>query len=186
MTSDNVLSADNQQERPKIQPWYIAGFVDGEGTFHVAIAQSKENRFGWRIIPEFHVNQNNPSKSVLADIKVLFKCGYIQRNHKKNNRDNTWVYVVRRRDDLLNKIIPFFSKYPLRTQKYRDFLLFREIVQKMSKNAHYAKSGIKRIINIAYQMNQGGKYRKVAKQYIIKSLESSETIRQIRHRGGKI
>ena len=37
--SENVLSADNQQERAKrsINPWYIVGFVEGEGTFHIAL-----------------------------------------------------------------------------------------------------------------------------------------------------
>jgi hypothetical protein len=178
MRRHNVLSADNQQERPKIQPWYVAGFVDGEGTFHVALTQSKENRFRWRIIPEFHVNQNNPSKTTLEDIKRLFDCGYIQQNHSKSKRDETWVYVVRKRDDLHKKIIPFFRRYPLRTQKKNDYELFKRVIEMMSQNQHYTKAGLKKIIDIAYRMNGEGKYRKISKQYIIESLESSETIRR--------
>jgi hypothetical protein len=182
MASNNVLSADNQQERPKIQLWYVVGFVDGEGTFHVAITQSKENRFGIRIIPEFHVNQNNPSKDTLEDIQTLFDCGYIQQNHSKSKRDQTWVYVVRKRDDLHKKIIPFFEKYPLRTQKKNDYELFKKVIEMMSQNQHYTLKGLKKIIDIAYQMNGEGKYRKVSKQHIIESLESSETIRRTRRK----
>ena len=48
----------------------------------------------------------------------------------------------------------------------------------MSENQHDTKKGLKKIIDIAFQMNGGGKYRKISKQYIIESLESSETIRQ--------
>ena len=180
MNSDNVLSADNQQERPKIQPWYVAGFVDGEGTFHIAINKSKENRFGLRFIPEFHINQNSPSKDVLEDIMSLFGCGYIKQNHKTSIRDKTWVYVVRNRNDLLNIIIPFFDAHPLRTQKQKDFLLFKRVASMMSGNEHHKKNGIKKIISLAYNMNQAGRYRKVSKQHIIELLESSETIRQTR------
>ena len=37
------MSADNQQERPKnLNPWYITRFVEGEGTFHVAIYRDKK------------------------------------------------------------------------------------------------------------------------------------------------
>ncbi len=47
MSSDNPSGADNQQERPSCIPWldaipadpgnWVAGFVDGEGSFNVPI-----------------------------------------------------------------------------------------------------------------------------------------------------
>ena len=49
------MSADNQQERLS---WYVAGYVDGEGSFHVAIQKSDNVRLGYQVIPEFHVSQN--------------------------------------------------------------------------------------------------------------------------------
>ena len=39
--SDNATGAANQQERLDA---YIAGFVDGEGSFHVAINRTKSTR----------------------------------------------------------------------------------------------------------------------------------------------
>ena len=58
--SKNVLSADNQQERVKtmINPWYIVGFVEGEGTFHIAFYKDPRMKRGIKVIPEFHVNQS--------------------------------------------------------------------------------------------------------------------------------
>jgi len=47
MSSDNLTGADNQQERPSSTSWldalsgdlgnWVAGFVDGEGSFNVPI-----------------------------------------------------------------------------------------------------------------------------------------------------
>jgi hypothetical protein len=47
MSSDNLTGADNQQERPSFAAWldalpvdlghWVAGFVDGEGSFNVPI-----------------------------------------------------------------------------------------------------------------------------------------------------
>ncbi len=175
MISYNTSSADNQQERSKIQSWYITGFVDGEGSFHIAIAKSNENRFGLRIIPEFHISQNVQSKNVLEEIREALQCGYIQANHGTSQKDHTLVYVVRKRCDLVDKVIPFFEQYTLRTEKHKDFMLFKQIVLLMEDKIHYQKTGLKKIIQLAYQMNGCGCHRKVSKQWYIKFLISSET-----------
>lgn len=179
MTSDNVLSADNQQERPKdLNPWYITGFVEGEGTFHVAIYKDSKMKFGIKIIPEFHVNQSYLRAETIELIKKYFNCGYIKKNHRNNIKDDTLVYVVRNRNDLITKIIPFFEKYPLISNKFHTFEIFREIVYMMDENQPSNYQGIKKIVKLAYQMNEKGKYRKVSMKDILNFLESSETIRQ--------
>jgi hypothetical protein len=48
-----VTAPDNQQERLDD---YLAGYVDGEGSFHVAIQRNPSTRFGWQLVPEFHVS----------------------------------------------------------------------------------------------------------------------------------
>ena len=62
MGSDNLTSADNQQERLDD---YLCGYVDGEGSFHVAIQRNPSTRFKWQLVPEFHVSQNPERASVL-------------------------------------------------------------------------------------------------------------------------
>lgn len=181
------MSADNQQERSKnLNPWYITGFVEGEGTFHVAIYQDSRMKSGLKFIPEFHINQSYLRQETLEEIKKYFVCGYIKHNHKKNIKDDTLVYVVRNRSDLQEKIIPFFEKYPLLSTKQKTFLLFRQIVLLISKGQHSTKSGAHKILHLAYKMNEGGKYRKVKKGFLIDFLKSSETIRRIPIKSGKI
>jgi len=60
MSSDNSTSADNQQERPSSAIWldalpadlgnWVAGFVDGEGSFNVPI---RRLRSGYGAYPDW-------------------------------------------------------------------------------------------------------------------------------------
>ena len=91
------MSGDNQQERSEMEGSYIAGFVDGEGSFHIAIQKRPDLKFGWQVIPEFHISQNYTSRSVLEEIREFFQCGYIKANDAAGKRDKTLVYVVTRK-----------------------------------------------------------------------------------------
>ena len=182
MPHDNVLSADNQQGR--LHEWYVSGFADGEGSFHIALYKDVRMKTGWKVIPEFHVSQRVSSRSVLDSLVQFFGCGYVKANHPTNPRDVTYVYVVRDREDLMTRIIPFFQKFPLQTEKANDFRLFAQVVELMKKGEHRQEVGINSIIHLAYQMNGAGKYRRKN----IMSVKPSETTREILRRdvGGKI
>ena len=92
-------------------------------------------------------------------------------------RDKTQVYVVRDRNDLLRKIIPFFERYPLQTEKQKDFETFRIIVQRMESDEHLTPEGFEEIVRLAFSMNAGGRYRKRKIEDILTSPTSSETVR---------
>lgn len=168
MSRDNVLSAGNQQGRlrNRLDPWYVSGFIDGEGSFHVAFYQDANMITGWKVIPEFHVSQRISSRRVLDALVRFFRCGYVKANHQKNPKDVTHVYVVRDRTDLLTKIIPFFRRYPLHTEKAKDFKLFSLVVELMAKKRHRDMRGLRRILDLAYAMNGSGRYRKRLKETI--------------------
>ena len=175
------MSADNQQERPKnfcLNPWYITGFVEGEGSFHVALYKDLAMKQKVKIIPEFHISQLNSRKEILEVIKDYFGCGYLKENHRSRFNDRTFVYVVRNRNNLTKKIIPFFKKYPFKSNKQLNFQLFEKIVGLMAKGVHKTHKGVRQIINYAYQMNYAGKYRRLDKNKFLIFLESSETICQ--------
>jgi len=173
------MGADNQQERPSgIAPYYITGFVDGEGCFSVTIQRSKNVRLGIQIIPEFHVSQHQNRTEVLQEIKRVFDCGYIKPNDPGNPKDMTSVYVVRNLDDLLNRVVPFFKRYPLISVKQRDFEKFAQVITMMSEGRHLEKDGLAKILKLAFTMNFSGKYRKLKLVDVLSWLESSETVRQ--------
>ena len=173
------MSADNQQERPEqMMGHYIAGFVDGEGSFHVAVQKTLNVKLGWQVIPEFHVSQNQSRTAVLEMIQSVLGCGYIKPNHRMRTNDLTNVYVVRNHHDMLNKVVPFFRRYPLVSSKNEDFKKFAEIVEMMHQGNHLNREGLKKIFTMAFSMNNNGHYRKWRLVDIINALDSSETICQ--------
>lgn len=115
-----MLSADNQQER--LDPWWIVGFVDGEGCFSVSTFKNSTCKSGYQTLYEFVVTQGEKSRSALEAIKEYFGCGgiYINRRYD-NHKYNLLRYCVRRQSDLEDKIIPFFNKYHLQTMKREQF-----------------------------------------------------------------
>ena len=60
--SDNMLGADNQQERLRTVGW-IVGFVDGEGCFSVTI-QKATTATGWQVFPEFVATRRKELASI--------------------------------------------------------------------------------------------------------------------------
>jgi hypothetical protein len=168
VSSDNVSSAVNQQER--LDP-YIAGFVDGEGSFHVAVQRHPTTRMGWQLVPEFNVSQDVTRAEVLHLIRERLGCGFIRENHR-GSHDTTLVFVVRRRADLLTKVIPFFERQPLISGKHREFVTLAAIVKAMAAGVHLEATGFTRLKDLALTMNGGGRYRRVHRP------ESSETIRR--------
>jgi LAGLIDADG endonuclease len=153
--SDNVTGADNQQER---LDGYIAGYVDGEGSFSVSVQRNRTCRVGFQLVPEFHVSQNGDRAQVLELIRDRFGCGYIKPNSK---RDRALVLVVRERRALLDSVIPFFERVPLLSSKRADFEKFANIVRRMAQGQHRMLAGFGELLELALSMNGGGRFRQV-------------------------
>jgi hypothetical protein len=152
---DNVTGADNQQERLDS---YIAGYVDGEGSFSVSVQRNATCRVGLQLVPEFHVSQNGDRAQVLELIRDRLGCGYIKPNSK---RDRALVFVVRNRGALLERVIPFFERNPLLSTKQADFEKFASVVRGMALGHHRTYAGFGRFLEVALSMNGGGRFRKV-------------------------
>jgi LAGLIDADG endonuclease len=172
------MGAGNQQGRPdEALGHYVAGFVDGEGSFHLAVQRNSSTRWKWQVIPEFHVSQNDGNQHVLQLIRAMLGCGYLKPNHR-NSRDRTYVLVVRDRNDLVTKVVPFFKRYELRTTKRAYFERFALIVDMMKGGRHLTLDGLREILRIAFVMNQGGIRRRITLDGILACLEPSETVRR--------
>ena len=69
------------------------------------------------------------------------------------------------------------TKYS-RTIKKRDFSKFCKIAEIVKEGKHLKEEGIRKIIEIRREMNDGGKRKYSEKEILRKIQESSETIRQ--------
>lgn len=134
----------------KLDAQWITGLVDGEGCFHVSINPHKEMTAGYQVLPEFTVVQNKRDVKVLYALKSHFGCGVVRVNH-----GDRMAYRVRGIKHLLERIVPFFLKHPLKTSKNVDFRRFRKILLMMEAGKHLTKEGIEEIQAIARQMNRG-------------------------------
>jgi len=151
--SDNQIHADNQQGR--LDPWWIVGFVDGEGCFSISIFKNKTTKLGSQVFPEFVVTQGAKSVVVLEMLQTYFGCGNIYVNRRADNhRENLYRFCVRSLDDISLKIVPFFDNYALLTSKQQDFLVFKEVIGLMKNRSHLTDVGLSKIRELASTSNR--------------------------------
>ena len=148
---------DNQQGRLEA---YLSGFVDGEGSFSVGVTRRPDLEFGFQLVPEFRVSQNSERARVLEILRQELGCGRIVYNDRRRPSDRSMVLVVRRRSELLERVIPFFDRNPLLSDKQRSYVAFRTIVKAMAAGRHLTRTGFNELVRLAFTMNGEGRYRK--------------------------
>jgi hypothetical protein len=116
------------EEIAKLNPNFITGFTDAEGSFTVTIYPDNLVKTGIRVNAGFKIGLNERDLDLLTKIQKFF--GEIGKIYY-NTALKSWTYTVANVRDLENVIIPHFIEYPLLTQKAADFKLFVKIVQKI-------------------------------------------------------
>jgi hypothetical protein len=159
--SDKVSGAENQQERLIEFRGWVIGFVDGEGCFSIGFVRQgdrrgrKGYRAGYQVFHRFVVTQGARSASCLEDLRGFFGVGRIFVNKRHDDhKEHLCQYLVGRRDDLTETIIPFFRHYPLRSAKQADFEKFARCVELTAAGLHLTPSGLIQIAEIAQTMNR--------------------------------
>lgn len=142
---------------------YITGFVDGEGSFLVSFTKRAKLSTGIEVRPSFSISQHKRNKEILFRMRDYFHCGGI----RFSKRDQNYRYEVRSLDDLLKIIIPYFETHPLQTSKRHDFELFKDICFLMKTKKHLSEKGVRRMIDLAYDMNNLGS-RRYRKEHLLK------------------
>lgn len=93
---------------------YITGFCDGDGSFNVSFTRRDDYKLGWKISPSFSVSQRD--KTLLTVLQKRLDCGRI----RKGSSEGIWYLEVLNIDDLREKIIPFFEKFPFLSERKID------------------------------------------------------------------
>nr|QJQ35341.1 LAGLIDADG endonuclease [Fusarium pseudoanthophilum] len=143
LRSPNEVSCplENDKNKP-IGPWFITGITDAEGSFMVHLEKKQ-----WRVRPGFQIKLDIRDLSLLEEIKAYFNhIGSIKIYNKE------CVYKVRSLKEVA-KIISYFDKYNLISQKRADFDLFKRIVNKLNNQEHLTSEGLQEIVNIGVSLN---------------------------------
>lgn len=132
-----------------LNPWFITGFTDGEGCFSLYVRSDRQKRintiktyYRWQV--DFAYTLRGDDVEMLNQIKEYFGCGKVSLTGKKaasNKHDyGQCGYHVVVPNDLIEKIIPHFENYPLRSKKVKDFEIWKEAVRIIKNTKDRKKS----------------------------------------------
>jgi hypothetical protein len=164
----------NEKRVPDRIGHYFAGFVDGEGSFHLTFRKRRDYTLPWKVSLCLNVSQKD--EVILALLKRHLECGSI-----RNKGGGVWMYEVNNLAAIRENVIPFFTRFGfLSAKKKRDFSIFKQMAKVMADGAHLSREGIEGLLALRRGMNDGGK-RKFSEEEIraeFRAVESSETIRR--------
>lgn len=133
--------------------WYLAGFADGEGSFNVNFRPRDDDALPWKVSLCFNISQRDPV--VLALFKRHLGCGTMRQRS-----DGVWYFEVNNLEAIVENVNPFFRRFGfLSAKKKRDFAKFVQLTQMLQQGVHRSEEGIREILEIRRDMNDGGKRR---------------------------
>lgn len=148
-------------QRKKLNPHYVSGFIDGEGSFSVSIGRHKTLRRGFEIRPEFEIEIRKDDQEILERILItigigrIYDCSYDRYGwypHVKYKITSIW--------DMNKYLFPFLDKYPLQAKKAKVYNLFKEIVMMVCNKKHLDDRGFKKIVKLRDKIRSMGKKAK--------------------------
>ena len=142
----------------KLNPYYVVGLVDGEGSFTVYVRHPDNithPKRRVRIEPKFFLKLIEKDKEILYSLQNFFGCGkvYFQKDNRPNHQ-HCYRYEVHNRSELSSIIIPFFKRYvPLLSSKRKDFEIFSQVMEMIEAKIHMNESGLKKLFELTRAMH---------------------------------
>jgi len=165
----NVLNFSTASQITKLSGWWVTGFVDAEGCFRISIIKNK-NYKGNPWSPSLYSVNNGLGNSMPLSVRLYFQIGLHLKDEKilkliqsslgvgkiyrsKTRLDYVELQVSSFKD--MSAIIKFFDKYPLITQKWADYLLFKKAYELILNKQHLTIEGLKKLVEIKALINKG-------------------------------
>lgn len=134
---------------PTMNPWWITGFVDAEGSFSILIQRNNKYKTNWRVKAIFAIGLHKKDLHLLEKIQSILGVGKL---HKHG--ENSIQYRVESLDEL-QVIINYFDKYPLVTAKIADYILFKKAFNLIKLKEHLTTEGLLKLVGIKSSLNLG-------------------------------
>nr|YP_010691076.1 LAGLIDADG endonuclease [Phellinus igniarius]WBU93177.1 LAGLIDADG endonuclease [Phellinus igniarius] len=67
LNSFSTLQSDN-----RLDPWFVTGLADSEGTFTIIIDQNQKRTLGWRVQAKFQIGLHNRDLGLLLQVQQFF------------------------------------------------------------------------------------------------------------------
>ncbi len=151
-----------QTQASVLPPDYVAGFIDGEGSFSVCINKQKTTRSGIEVRPEFAIELRADDREILERIMVTIGCGKIYDcSYERYGWFPHTKYRISSYKLLVEYLIPFLDKHPLQAKKAEAYRLFREVVLMVYRKEHLARKGMQKIRRLREEIRKNGKKQKM-------------------------
>lgn len=145
-------SSNLQGRVTTLNPNFVSGLIDAEGSFVVTILKRSDYKLGWSVQARLQIKLHEMDRDLLLSVQEFFGgIGYIS---KINNRSAV-EFRVSKISDIVNVIIPHLEKYSLKTNKKTDFSIFSSIIKLLLENKHKTPEGLQEIINYRAGLNWG-------------------------------
>jgi hypothetical protein len=139
------------QDQKILDPYWLAGFVSGEGCFMVTLINTSSNKLGFWVQLSFQLAQHSRDIELIKSFTKYLDCG----NYIEYSKHNFVRFVVTRYSDITEKIIPFFDKYKIVGVKSQDYEDLKKVVDIMKVKGHLTAEGLDQIRKIKAGMNKG-------------------------------
>lgn len=105
----------------------------------VRTSNSSGKTLGIKVQLEFNLTQHMKDEQLMKDIAKYFNCGSVYLNRE------TYVYRVVSLSNILDKILPFYTKYPIHEVKAKNFEDFVKVDELMKENKYLTPAGLEEI-----------------------------------------
>ena len=130
-------------------PWFVTGFTEGEGCFHLSVTGNNKLKLGWRVRVFLKSPRMKKIKTYWKIKKKFFGVGPISKLGEKSLQ----FKVFAEKD--FYEIIKDFDKFPLITQKKADYELWKQVFNIIKNKEDTTQEGLNKIISLRASMNRG-------------------------------
>lgn len=121
--------------------YWLAGFAQGDGCFHISIVKSKTHKTGYSVRLEFSLKQNDTVPLYL--VFNLLKLGNVSTYSNGQSCYKSSGYLT------AHVLIEYFDRCQLFADKYVRYIKFRKAYIMITEGKHLTDIGIKKLRNIA-------------------------------------
>ena len=153
--------------------YFLAGFVEGEGSISVSVTIHKDFKYGVNIQPIFNVTQHKNGLDILNSFKNLFEAGSIV---SKSGSPDIYVYTLKGYKQIIKSVLPFFETYiyPFSCKK-EEYSIFKQVVLESSEGKQKEKDTLIELVKLSYRLTGKGKPRKRELSEILEIIKDKHT-----------
>lgn len=135
-----------------INPWFMTGFTDAVRRPGCFLLQVRNRNNSWYVEARFDISLHKKELALMKQIQDYFGGAGGINVHG----EDSYQYTISSIKEINERVLPHFDNYPLITQKYSDYLLFKEGIYVInSKNNLTREEFIEKIVRIKASMNKG-------------------------------